>query len=103
DDLDLVCTGSRNRGWCLGEFSPLRSGASTAAYAALSLILVFRVPPGAYFSCYCQGVSHAEWPKDGDEYAPTQTRERICCPRKAAHMEWGAQRASGPSKRAKKL
>jgi hypothetical protein len=31
----------------------------------------------AYFTCHYQGVSHAEWPKNNDEYAPPQLGEAI--------------------------
>jgi hypothetical protein len=29
-------------------------------------------------TCHHQGVSHAEWPKNNDEYAPPQIGEAIC-------------------------
>jgi hypothetical protein len=37
--------------------------------AQISLALI---PAGALgiFTCHYQGVSHAEWPKNNDEYAP---------------------------------
>jgi hypothetical protein len=48
-------------------------------------------------------VSHAEWPKYKQEYAPTQTRSVICCPLKAVVIECAPPRTEGLSQRAKKL
>lgn len=68
---------------------------------------VLRASHGAHFASYCQGVSHAEWPKDNDEYAPTKTDEVAFYPRKAVGIDWDIEcyppRIEGPSKRAKKL
>ena len=61
----------------------------------LALILVFRVPHGAYFTCHYRGVSHAEWPKDNDEYAPIQTSGVICCPLKAVDIEYRPPQPKG--------
>ena len=33
-----------------------------------------------HFTRHYQGVSHAKWPKDNHECAPTQTGSIICCP-----------------------
>jgi hypothetical protein len=38
-----------------------------AAWRPPALVLVLRVPLGAYFTCHYEGVSHAEWPKDRHE------------------------------------
>jgi hypothetical protein len=32
-----------------------------------ALVLVLRVPHGAYLTCHYEGVSHAEWPEDSHE------------------------------------
>ena len=55
------------------------------------------------FTCHDQGVSHAEWPKDKHENAPTQTGIVICSPPKAVDIECRPPRAEGLSKCAKKL
>src|SRR5205807_410378 len=73
------------------------------AYMPPPLVLVLRVPHGAYFTCHYEGVSHAEWPKDCHEWAPTQTGGVICCPLNAVDLECRPPRPEGPSKRAKKL
>jgi len=54
-------------------------------------------------TCHYQGVSHAEWPKDQHEYAPTQTDSAICWPLKAVVIECAPPRTEGLSQRAKKL
>ena len=33
-------------------------------------------------------MSHAEWPKNNDEYAPPEIDEAICNPLKAMDIEW---------------
>ena len=48
-------------------------------------------------------MSHPEWPKNNDEYAPPQIGEAIYQPLKAADIECGPPGAEGLSKRAKKL
>jgi hypothetical protein len=61
------------------------SDTSKAVQVRPALIAV--LPHGANFTCYYQGVSHAEWPKNNDEYAPTQFGEAICQPREAVDTE----------------
>ena len=56
-----------------------------------------------HFTRNYQGVSHAKWPKDNHECAPTQTGSIICCPLEAVDIECRPPRAEGLSKRAKKL
>jgi hypothetical protein len=48
-------------------------------------------------------MSRAEWPKDNDEYAPTQTGGVICRPLKVVGIECQPPRFEGLSKPAKKL
>jgi hypothetical protein len=48
-------------------------------------------------------VSHAEWPKDKHESAPTETGSVICWPLTAAGIECAPTRATGLSQREKKL
>jgi hypothetical protein len=55
------------------------------------------------FTCHDQGVSHAEWPKDNHENAPTQTGIVICSPLEAVDIECLPSHAERFSKRAKKL
>src|SRR6266540_1017969 len=74
-----------------------------AAQIPLAPVLVLHVPHAAYFTCHYQGVSHAEWPKDNEEYAPTQTGGAVCCSLKAVDIECRPPRVEGLSKRAKKL
>jgi len=40
-------------------------------------------------------VSHAEWPKDKQEYAPTQIGGVICCPLKSVVIERAPPRTEG--------
>ena len=58
-------------------------------------ILVSRALPGAYFICRHQGGSHAEWPKDSHEHAPTQTCGVIFCPPKAVDTECRPTQSNG--------
>jgi hypothetical protein len=58
---------------------------------------------GAYFICRHQGGSHAEWPKDSHEHAPTQTCGVIFCPPKAVDTECRPNPVERASKRPKKL
>ena len=60
-------------------------------------------PPGAYFICPYQGGSHAEWPKDSHEHAPTQTGRITCCSPKAVDTEYRPPPVARVSKRPKKL
>jgi hypothetical protein len=48
-------------------------------------------------------VSHAKWPKDSYECAPTQTSSVICRTLEAVDIECRPPRAEELSKRAKKL
>ena len=50
-----------------------------------------------------QGVSHAEWPKDKHEAAPTETGSVICWPLTAVGIECAPPRATGLPQREKKL
>jgi hypothetical protein len=75
----------------------------TAAHIPSDLILVRRARPGAYFICRHQGGSHAEWPKDSHEHAPTQTCGVIFCPPKAVDTECRPNPVERASKRPKKL
>jgi hypothetical protein len=50
-----------------------------------------------------QGVSHAEWPKDKHEYAPTRTGSTICWLLKAVVIECRPPRTERLSQRATKL
>jgi len=59
--------------WPRTRAAPLRYAA-----AQISLALIAVLPHGANFTCHYQGVSHAEWPKNNDEYAPPQIGEAIC-------------------------
>jgi hypothetical protein len=59
--------------------------------------------PGAYFICRYRGASHAEWPKDSHEYAPTPTCGVISCPPKTVDTECRPPTVARVSKRPKKL
>jgi hypothetical protein len=67
----------------------------------IALIPVLR--HGANFTCHYQGVSHAQWPKNNDEYAPPQIGDAFYRPLKAVDIECRPPRIEGLSKRAKKL
>jgi hypothetical protein len=60
-------------------------------------------PPGAYFIRRYQGGSHAEWPKDSHEHAPTQTGRITCSSPKAVDTEYRPPPVARVSKRPKKL
>jgi hypothetical protein len=55
------------------------------------------------FTFHYQGVSHAEWPKDKHEAAPTKTGSVIWWPLTAVGIECAAARATRLSQREKKL
>jgi hypothetical protein len=55
------------------------------------------------FTCHYQGVSHAQWPNDNTECAPTQTGSVIWYPIKAVDIECRPPRAKELSKRASTL
>ena len=82
------------------QHRPPRHG---GAHIPSDLILVRRALPGAYFICRHQGGSHAEWPKDIHEHAPTQTCGVIFCPPKAVDIECRPNPVERASKRPKKL
>jgi hypothetical protein len=56
-----------------------------------------------HFTCYYQGVSHAERPKDKHEYAPTETGMVTCWPLTAVAIECAPPRITGLSQWEKKL
>jgi hypothetical protein len=89
------------------SFSPAAASSighqGTAAHIPPDLILVRRALPGAFFICRHQGGSHAEWPKDSHEHAPTQTCGAVLCPPKAVDTECRPNPVERASKRPKKL
>jgi hypothetical protein len=74
-----------------------------AARVPSDLILVRRALPGAYLICRNQRGSHAEWPKDSHEHAPTQTCGVIFCPPKAVDTDCRPNPVERAPKRPKKL
>ena len=94
---------SRNRDHFLGQ--PTNSIGHEQRWRTFHqiLILILRAPPGAYFISRYQGGSHAEWPKDSHEHAPTQTGRITCCSPKAVDTEYRPPPVARVSKRPKKL
>jgi hypothetical protein len=76
-----------------GTILPLRTihrvGESAANYAD---VCATRVSHGAHLTNYDQGVSHAEWPEDSDEYAPTEDGAVVSGPHKAMDVAWDIER-----------
>jgi hypothetical protein len=79
------------------------AGRTQASAAQVTPAPILVLPHGVNLTCHYQGVSHAEWPKNNDEYAPPQIGEAICQPLKAVDIECRPPRAEGLSKRAKKV
>ena len=68
-----------------------------------ALVLVLRVPHGAFYPPRPRSEPCKMAQRQSHEYAPTQTSSIICCPLEAVDIECRRPRAEGLSKRAKKL